>query len=416
MDTSYNPKKLFNASCIALIATSMTFAIRADLIGVLGGKFEIPKVEMGVILGTAFWGFTITTVVGGVICDLVGTKRLLLFAFIGHLLGTILTMMAVGFWSLFFSTLLIGMANGFVEAACNPLIATMYPTQKTKKLNQFHVWFPGGIVIGGLLAYFFHAIEAAWQIEISLILIPTLIYGYLFINESIPPNENVANGVSYKGMLKACTHPLYLLMLICMLLTAATELGTGQWITDLLANVGVPAILLLVFIQGIMVVGRSFAGFFESKLSPPGMLLFSAIFSAIGLLMLSQLSGYAAFGAAAIFAIGICFFWPTMLGFVAEYTPKTGALGMGVMGGMGMFSVALILPFIGNMYDTHTQSALPDGMNLLVVEKLKEVPEVLKAARLSGGATTLKYVAALPAFLSLIFLVLFMKRKHLKKA
>lgn len=203
-------------------------------------------------------------------------------------------------------------------------------------------------------------------------------------------------------------------MLFCMLLTAATELGTGQWITDLLANVGVPAILLLVFIQGIMVVGRSFAGVFEKKLSPAGMLLFSAIFSALGLLLLSNFDGYAAFGAAAVFAIGICFFWPTMLGFVSEYVPQSGALGMGVMGGMGMLSVAIVLPFIGNLYDIHTQLALPDGVDLEVITKLTEVPHTLKLARVAGGASTLKYVAILPATLSLIFLVLFLKRKQLK--
>ncbi len=412
-------KKLFNASCIALVTTSMTFAIRADLIGELGEQFHFNKAQTGLVAGTAFWGFTLTTIVGGLICDLVGTKRLLLGAFLGHLAGTILTVWAQGFWSLFFSTLLIGMANGLVEAACNPLVATLYPESKTKKLNQFHVWFPGGIVIGGLIAFGLKKVGAGWQLENSIILVPTVIYGIMFIRKAIPENERVMKGVSYKDMLKECLRPLFLLMIFCMLISAATELGTNQWITDLLANVGVPAILILVFISGIMVLGRSFAGFFESKLSTTGMLLFSAVFSSLGLLLLGYLEGWEAFLAAAIFAIGICFFWPTMLGFVSEYMPKSGALGLGIMGGMGMLSVAFVLPFIGMLYDYQTELYLPAGMSLedmtVAMNGAGQYSTELNTARLAGGADTLKYVAILPAVLSLIFLALFLNRRRLRK-
>ncbi|MFN6944490.1 MAG: MFS transporter, partial [Cytophagaceae bacterium] len=223
--------------------------------------------------------------------------------------------------------------------------------------------------------------------------------------------ERVSSGVSTLDMFKECKRPLFIFMVCCMLLTAATELGTNQWITELLSNVGVPSILLLVLINGLMALGRSYAGHIEHRLSPGGMLLFSAIFSAAGLYMLSFLGGYWSFAAAAVFAIGICFFWPTMLGFVSTYLPKTGALGLSVMGGAGMLSVSLILPFIGDIYEAQTQLHLPEGYSLLPTSA--EVSEILKNAKLAGGAATLKYVAILPVLLTLAFGILYGLRKKM---
>jgi fucose permease len=413
-------KRLFIASCIALIATSMTFAIRANLIGTLGTEFGLSPKEIGIAIGTAFWGFTLAMVIGGTLCDVLGMRSLLSFAFIGHIAGIILTIASSGFWTLFISTLFIGIANGFVEAACNPLIASMYPEQKTKKLNQFHVWFPGGIVIGGLVAFFLGKINLGWQVQVSSILLPSLIYGALFFNQKLPVTERVASGISTSDMFKECLRPLFVFMVFCMLLTAATELGTNQWISELLANVGVPAILLLVFISGLMAIGRSFAGSIESRLSPSGMLLFSAVFSMAGLYMLSYANGYWAFAAAGIFALGVCYFWPTMLGFVSEYLPKTGALGLSIMGGAGMLSVSIILPYIGEMYDVQTAMNIPEGYSLDI---LKSAPAataealIWARAKLAGGVTALRYVAILPAFLIIAFGILYLRmRNYLSKS
>ncbi len=405
MEKQFNPQRLFLASRIALIATAMTFAIRANLIGFLGNEFAISPKEMGIVFGTAFWGFTLSMIIGGYLCDLIGMKRLLKVAFLGHILGIILTIFSGGFWTLFISTLLVGIANGMVEAICNPLVASLYPNQKTKKLNQFHVWFPGGIVLGGLIAFGLDKMHADWYWQLAFILVPTLIYGMLFFNSTFPVTERVSSGVSTLDMVKECKQPLFVFMVCCMLLTAATELGTNQWIAELLGNVGVPSILLLVFINGLMALGRSFAGEIEHRLSPSGMLLFSAIFSTIGLFMLSQAEGYWSFAAATVFAIGICFFWPTMLGFVSEKLPKTGALGLAIMGGAGMLSVSFILPFIGDFYNAQTKLHLPEGYSAT------EMPEILKQAKLLGGAATLKYVAILPALLSVAFGFLFYFQK-----
>ncbi len=384
--TPINQQKLFVGSKLALIATAMTFAIRANLISDIGSAFSISNKEMGIVFGTAFWGFTLSIILGGTLCAYFGLKNLLKIAFAAHILGVLLTIFSTGFWSLFGSTLLIGIGNGFVEAACNPLVANLFPKDKTKRLNQLHVWFPGGIVIGGLVAYLMSKLHGNWQLQTATILIPTFIYGWLLLKEPFPTLSTTdKHQSSNQSMLKSCLSPLFLIMVFCMLLTAATELGTNQWISELLSNTGVSAILLLVFINGLMAIGRSFAGSVEKLLSPPGMLLFSAFFTTIGLLLLSSLSGYSLFGAATIFAVGICFFWPTMLGFVSEYLPETGAIGLSVMGGAGMLSVALVLPFIGDIYDVY------------------------------GGVMTLRYVAILPAFLVIVFGFLFsFKAKYSK--
>ena len=408
--------QLFLASCVALTATAMTFAIRANLIGPIGALFAISPEEMGWVVGTAFWGFTLSMVLGGILCDWLGMRRLLWIAFFSHLLGIGWTLFASDFWSLFLSTLLVGIANGMVEAACNPLVASLFPKQKTSKLNQFHVWFPGGIVLGGLIGYGLDRIHAPWQWQLVSIFVPILGYGALFWGQEFPPTERVAKGVSTRDMACACIRPLFLLIVGCFVLSASTELGTGQWIVELLEHVGVPSILLLVFIYGLMAIGRSFAGEIEERISSLGMLLFSSVFSTLGLLLLGTTHGYWSFLAAALFAIGICFFWPTTIGFVSEYFPKTGPLGMSILGGAGMLSVAFVLPLMGKLYKDQTAAKLPQGTSLADLEKaVPGSPEslLLKTAQLGAGANTLLYVAILPALLSVIYLILYLNRRRI---
>ncbi|MEP7279910.1 MAG: MFS transporter [Bacteroidota bacterium] len=396
--------KLFLASRIALIATAMTFAFRAALEGVWGTEFVVTKEQIGWIFAPAFWGFTLAQIFGGTLVDVLGMKRLLGFAFLGQVAGIITYLVAKDATALFIGTVFIGIGNGMVEAACNPLVVTLYPENKTTMLNRFHVWFPGGIAVGGVLSYFImDKMHLDWRILISLLFIPVIIYGIMFWKLELPKTERVAKGISTKEMFISCLNPLYLIMLVCMLMTAATELGTGTWIVALLSGAGVSGIIILVFINGIMALGRSFAGPVVHRFNPNGMLIFSAIFSAIGLVLLSQASGYAAVGAALIFAIGICFFWPTMLGFVSEYLPKTGALGLNLMGGAGMLSVALVIPIMGRWFDKAKAGAIAAGT------------EVSKADAVAGSDTFLK-VAVMPVILIVIFsLVYVARRKHYQK-
>ncbi|HMC87825.1 MAG TPA: MFS transporter [Chitinophagaceae bacterium] len=396
--------RLFLASRIALIATAMTFAFRAALEGVWGTEFTLTKEQVGWIFAPAFWGFTLAQIFGGSLVDFLGMKRLLGIAFISQVAGIITYLVAKDATTLFIGTVFIGIGNGMVEAACNPLVVTLYPENKTTMLNRFHVWFPGGIAVGGVLSYLMlDKMHLDWRILICTLFIPVIIYGIIFWRLELPKTERVQKGISTKEMFASCLNPLYLIMLVCMLMTAATELGTGTWIVALLSGAGVSGIIILVFINGIMALGRSFAGPVVHRINPNGMLIFSAIFSAIGLFLLSKSSGYAAFGSAFIFAIGICFFWPTMLGFVSEYLPKTGAMGLNLMGGGGMFSVSLIIPIMGKWFDDAKAKAITAGIDS-------------GAADAAAGSNTFLKVAVMPVILIVIFSIIYVvRRKYYQK-
>lgn len=291
METPISRNQLFVASCLALLVTSLSFGIRAGILSRLGVEFELNNAQLATIASTAFWGFPLAVIIGGMVVDIIGMKRLLLLAFVFHLAGILLTVFATGYWTLFISTLLIGIANGTVEAACNPLVATIYADDKTTKLNHFHLWFPGGIVIGTLLVYFLDKAGIGWQVQVGLMAIPTLLYGFLFNRLSFPVTERVASGISTDQMYRSLLNPLFLVMIVLMFGTAITELFTGQWIDVLLKNVSDNAILLLTIETGIMVIGRGIAGPVVHRLSPTGVLLLSAILSAAGLFMLGNYTG-----------------------------------------------------------------------------------------------------------------------------
>ncbi|QQT25025.1 MFS transporter [Sphingobacterium spiritivorum] len=411
--------KLFTASCLALLVTSLSFGIRAGMMNQLGIDFQLNATQLGTITATAFWGFPLAIVVGGFVVDIIGMKRLLVMAFLFHLTGIVLTIFAQGYWSLFFSTLLIGIANGTVEAACNPLVAALYPEEKTTRLNYFHLWFPGGIVIGTLLVTLFVHLGIGWQFQVATMLIPTLIYGYLFLKLEFPVTERVSSGYSSADMYKAVFSPLFLFMFVCMFMTAITELFTGQWISLLLKNVTDNAILLLTITTGIMVVGRAFAKPIVKKLAPQGVLLFSAVFAALGLYLLSTLSGNSVFFAALIFGIGVCYFWPTMIGFVAENIPKSGALGINLLGGAGMFAVSLYTIFMGNFYDGLIIRHLPEGADLqeysTAVEGSVEATAFATARNLAGPEV-LQVTLILPVVLIFAFLGLVLYMRYLRKS
>jgi fucose permease len=399
MQANISRSQLFLASRIALIFTAMTFAFRAQLEGVWGTEFSLSKEQVGWVFSPAFWGFTLAMIFGGPLCDVIGMKRLIGIAFVGHVAGVIVYLTAKDATMLFVGTVCIGVGNGMVEAACNPLVVSLYPDNKTTMLNRFHVWFPGGIALGGIIAYIMmNKMGLGWHALISVLFIPAAIYGFLFFKLEFPQTERVTKGVSTGEMFMACVAPLFLVMLASMFLTAATELGTNQWLVALLQGAGVSGILVLVFINGIMAVGRSFAGPVVHRLNPNGMLIFSAIFACIGLLLLSKSSGYGAFGAALVFAAGICFFWPTMLGFVAEYIPKSGALGLSLMGGAGMFSTSLILPLMGKWFDNFKSEAIATGV------------DASKADAIAGSNTFMK-VAIMPAILVGIFILVYISRR-----
>jgi MFS family permease len=435
-----NQKRLFIASCLALLVTAITFAIRAKIEGVFYDDYGLSREQIGYAFGPAFWGFALAMFAGGFFIDIVKTRTVVWMAFGMHLVGIVLLLLARDMMSLFIANVFIGLGNGSVEAACNPLVAALYPDKKTKMLNRFHVWFPGGIVTGGILAYLvMDILQLRWEILVSLLFIPLAIYGFMFLGQKIPETERVTSGVSYKDMMKNVgapftitasvilmifvasvpslsisfdtalpfiivgviillvilegrvinkIHLLFPFILFCMLLTASTELGTTQWINALLMENGISPMIILVVVTGIMAVGRYFAGGLIHSLNPAGVLLGSAIISTAGLLLLSISTGPAmTLVSAAVFAIGVCYFWPTMIGVASEYVPKSGALGMSILGGAGFVATSMILPIMGKSIET------------------------------SGPDITLRNMAVLPiilivAFIILIFLVKNRKATH----
>lgn len=382
-----NANRLFWMSCVALVVTAMTFAIRARLELVWEEGFGLSAKNMALAMAPAFWGFTLAQFIGGPLVDVIGMKRFVRIAFFLHLIGIVVTLFAREFWTLFIGTLFIGVGNGSIEAGCNPLVASVYPNAKTKMLNRFHVWFPGGIVIGSLVGYLIMDVFKIedWRFLVGTLIIPLVIYGVLMFGQKFPKTERVEMGVSYGNMWKAILKPLFLIMLFCMLLSAATELTTNQRITTLLKTqlkgeeTAGMAILILAFINGIMAVGRSFAGPIVHRLKTTGMLLFSAITSLAGLVLMSYVQGgFLTFLAAGVFALGICFFWPTMLGFISENIPESGALGLSIFGGAGMLSTSIFLPISGWFTDHG-----------------------------ATGQEILRYTALLPAILIVIFIIVF---------
>jgi MFS family permease len=404
-----NAKRLFLASKIALIVTAMSFAIRGGAAGSWAAQFNLTHEQIGWVNGAAFWGFTLAMVFGGPLCDALGLGRIVAFAFVGHIGGILLTIFAWNYWSLYAGTLVFGIANGSVEAACNPLITTLFPNDKTTRLNHFHVWFPGGIVIGGVIAYLLGNAGLGWKPQFATMLLPLAIYGILFMGQPFPKTERVQRGVSTGSMWAACFSPLFLLMVACMLMTATTELVPGQWIPDILTNAGVPGILVLAMINGIMAIGRQCAGTFVHKLSPLGMLLCSTVLSALGLYAMSHASGGMLFAAAALFALGVCFFWPTMLGYTNDRFPNTGALGLSIMGGAGMLCVNFMLAVAGRSIDDGIALRIPAGQTKEALAAASAGSDLnLQWMKIQGdsGLHTLGKIAILPVILFFIFLVL----------
>ncbi|MEO0734205.1 MAG: MFS transporter [Bacteroidota bacterium] len=393
-----NRDRLFLASCVALIVTSMTFAIRAGILGDLSADFGLSDGQLGWVNSMAFYGFPVAMLIGGAIYNQVGPKILMWVAFISHLLGLILTMTAGGFWGLIISTFFIGFANGSVEAACNPLIADMYPDKQTEMLNKFHVWFPGGIVIGSLITFFLGS-SMSWQMLIATMLVPTAIYGFLILGQNFPKTENIVGDT--KTNLGGILTPLFIVMALIMTMTATTEFGATQWVERILGNAGANAMILLAMTAGIMAAGRFFAGPLIHSLNPAGVLVGSAVLAAAGLFMLSTVTGPLVYVGTAVFALGICYFWPTMLGFTAEYIPDSGALGLSLIGGAGMLGAGIWNPIIGGWIDSGREEALAAGLSG-------------EAAELATGQATLGSIALFPLVLVFVFvgLYFYMRTRH----
>ncbi len=399
--TSAEDKRLFWACMIALIATAFGFIVRAQIIGDWGAQFNLSETQKGEILGVGLWPFAISIVLFSLIIDRIGYGTAMAFAFACHIISVIITIFATGYWMLYVGTFIVALGNGTVEAVINPVVATMFSKEKTKWLNILHSGWPGGLFLGGMLALAIGA-DVDWRWKIGLILIPTLLYGFMMLGRKFPIHERVKAGVSYKVMLqeagvlgalivvaimvseigrvfgwslilqivvaaaliigygayvRTAGRPIFIFLLLIMIPLATTELGTDSWITDLvtpvMTDIGIQAGWLLVYTAFIMMILRFFfAGALVRMLSPLGLLAVGSAIAVVGLIFLSKSVGAVIFVAATVYALGKTFFWPTMLGVVAERFPKGGALTLNAIGGMGMLSVGVIgVAFLGNIQD-----------------------------------------------------------------
>jgi MFS family permease len=382
-------RAIFIASFLTLIAAGMGFAIRGKVLGDWGGQFGFTQFELGKITGGGLTGFGITIIVCSMFADRLGYKAILAGAFALHLISAAVTLSATPVFAMYgkmatyeclwWGMFLFALGNGLCEAAINPLVATIYPRQKTHYLNILHAGWPGGLIIGGLLAYFFVSEEAVltrlrWEIPMGFFLVPTLIYGFITLKERFPISEARAAGVAFGEMLREFAAPVFLFLLLLHALVGYVELGTDSWITNIMEPVMGNAVLLLVYTSGIMFVLRFFAGPIVERINPLGLLFISSLFGVAGLLWLGSTANTTVVGivaAATIYGIGKTFLWPTMLGVVGERFPKGGALTMGTVGGIGMLSAGLLGgPAIGYKQDYHASQELrekaPDTFNRYV--------------------------------------------------
>ena len=238
-----------------------------------------------------------------------------------------------------------------------------------------------------------------WESQIWIILIPTLIYAYLFFGQTFP--KSTAAITSLSDNVKAMISPLFFFMFCCMALTSISEFGPQQWVGLILSKSGAQPMLILALVTGLMAVFRYFGGEAVHQFNQTGVLLGSAILATIGIYLFSTQTGSMAYIAAIIYAMGIAYFWPNMIGFVADKIPKSGALGMSIIGGIGMFSNVIFQPIIGGWIDSDRAEAAAQG---LTGDELELV----------AGQATLGSMVLFPAILIILFTVLYfwMKKRE----
>jgi MFS family permease len=402
MNENVNKSALFNGSCFALITTAFTFSIRAGILPQLGEEFGLSAEQLGFINSMWFLGFPISMIIGGLVYHTFGPKNIMMVAFVCHTLGILLTIFAGGYSTLLISTLLIGIGNGCTEAACNPMIADMYSGVKMQKmLSRFHMWFPGGILIGSLISLAMTKMGFGWQAQMWVTMIPTIIYAVLFFGKTFPKSQ-IEEANSLANNFKAMLSPVFLFLFFAMALTAISEFGPNQWVSIILVASGAEPLLILALTFGVAAIGRWFAGPVVASLGQTGVLLGGAIFTAIGIYLFSTVTGAMTYFAAIIYALGICYFWPVMIGSVAHRVPKSSALGMSIVGGVGMFSTAIFQPIIGKWIDSAKAENTAKGLTDSALE-------------LATGQDALMKMLVFPAILIILFTIFFFWQKNTKK-
>jgi fucose permease len=414
LHAGYKKTRLFFAGALGLTMAGINASLRANTAGDLQRIFldpidKVHSAEMiANVLGVPFLGFALTIALGSPLLDYIGMALLLPLAGVFFTMGMLLILFAshlasgAGIYNvIWLGAVVAGMGWGMVETVVNPLIATLYPDNKTARLNAVHAWWPGGLVIGGLLGVGMSKIGLGWEAKLGIAIVPAIALIIACMGLKFPPTERKASGVSMGQMFRELRNPLFFVLFCSMFLTAASELAPGQWVDLALSRtVHMPGILLLVYVSGLMFLMRHFAGPLGSKLSPTGVLWLSSLMASLGLFALSFAnSPVTALLAATVWGTGVCYMWPTMLATASERFPRGGALLMGLMGTAGTLSIQFVLPFMGSVFDTKKVEAAGGAV---AFQNLQPGPELDRVLGIAAQAS-FRRVAILPAILLIVF-------------
>lgn len=452
-----NANRLLWAGFMAILAAGVGFGVRGGILDDWATQFGFTQTQSGEVTGFGLVGFGVIILFGALLADIVGYGKLLIAAFLCHLVGAGLCLaatpaygaghnQAAAYALLKWGQIFFSVGNGLAEAVVNPLVATCFPNNRTHYLNILHAGWPAGLVLGSLANYVMDG-KVAWEIQWSLFLIPVVLYGLMCLGQKFPKSEASNKGVSFGSMLTEFAAPVLLFLLLIHAMVGYVELGTDSWISQItgaiMADKG-KGVLLFVYTSALMFGLRFVAGPIVHKFSPLGLLFGSAILGCIGLNLLSRADTVTfCVLAATVYACGKTFLWPTMLGVVSDRFPKGGAITIGAIGGVGMLSAGLLggpgigykqdrfasqyleekAPAVYQSYkaekpnsflffkeitglDGSKKGAVLDGEDAkLTPEQLKDKP-VLRDANLYGGRQALKWTSLVPATMAICYLLL----------
>lgn len=513
-----NAHRLLWAGFMAILAAGVGFAIRGGILDNWGVEFGFTGSQLGAIGGAGFTGFCFGIIIGGVIADKIGYGKLVIAAFLFHVLSAVVALAAAplpvgegvtevalqaardsAYNFLFWGTFLFAIANGTLEAVANPLVATLFPHKRTHYLNILHASWPLGMIIGGAAGWVLDdQMQLYWKYQLALFLVPTVIYGLMFLGQAMPKSEASEKGLSLGQMFKdvgilgglvVCyllalffgdvLRPLFgdspqlatyagyavggvlliaigaitnfsigswllFVLFVAHALVGAVELGTDGWIQNITGNIlsSSEGKILFVFTSAVMFGLRFCADFIEKKLgfSPIGILLTCSILACIGLNLTSYVSSFGmALLALTVYGFGKTFFWPTMLAVASDRFPRTGAVAISIMGGIGMLSAGLLgstgLGYSKDRFAGETLKAknpglyeeyknnkpskflfLPEatGLDVGKIDAIQKTPadkrtpeqQAVVDASIEGDRQTLRADSLIPAAMAVIYLLL----------
>ena len=414
--TAYNRRAIFWICVLALFTAALSFSIRTGASGAIKAALLDPAAPLNsgeliaAALGNSFLGFAISLLVISPLLDVFGAKRVILFASACFIVGPLLILLSpmmeglTAVYAMLTAGMVVaGLGWGATEASINPVTTALYPDEKTRELNILHAWWPAGIVVGGLTSIlFFEQFELGWQALIAMIMVPGVIFGIWAMRQEFPATESTAMGVSFGEMMaEPFKRPTFWIFFAIMFLTASAELAPGSWVdVALTQTVGMPGILVLVYVSAIMFIMRHFAGALEHRFSDMGLLCMSTIPAAIGLYGLSiAYSPVTAIVAATLWALGVCFMWPTMLAAVSRRYARSGPWGIGLVGFAGAMAIYFVLPEIGKIYDRAKLERAGGEEAFAALQPGPELARVLAYA----AEQSFQVIAVIPVVLFFVF-------------